>query len=66
MGWEKNLIKKINSGKESKYDIDFIKIKFNTDDDLPLNKPLKLRMLIIIVRCVLEEDGQFCRHVYLD
>ena len=62
----KNLIKTINSGKESKYGIGFIKIKFNTDDNLPLNKPLKLRMLIISVRCILEEDGKFCRQVYLD
>ena len=43
-----------------------MKIKFNTDSELPLNKPLKLRMLTIIVRSVFEEDGKFYPQVYLD
>ena len=34
-----------------------MKIKFNSDDDLPLNKQLKLHMLTITVRTVFEEDG---------
>ena len=33
-----------------------MKIKFNSDDDLPLNKILKLHMLTIIVRSVFEDD----------
>ena len=36
-----------------------MKIKFNTDDNLPLNKPLKLRKLTIIIRSIFEEDGTF-------
>ena len=42
-----------------------MKIKFNSDDNLPLNKLLKLHMLktivrsTIIVRSVFEEDGKF-------
>ena len=43
-----------------------MKIKFDTDDNLPLNKPLKLRMLTITVRSVFEEDGKFCPQIYLD
>ena len=43
-----------------------MKIKFNTDDNLPLNKPLKLSLLTIIVRCIFEEDGKFCPELYLD
>ena len=43
-----------------------MKIKFDTDDDLPLNKPLKLGMLTIIVRSVFGEDGEFYPQVYLD
>ena len=31
-------------------------IKFNSDNDLPLNRILKLYMLTIIVRSVFEED----------
>ena len=43
-----------------------MKIKFDTDVNLPLNKPLKLSMLTIIVRFVFEEDGQFYPKVFLD
>ena len=43
-----------------------MKIKFDTYDDLPLNKLLKLRMLTIAVRSVLEEDGNFYPQIYLD
>ena len=34
-------IKKVNGGKENDYEKDYMKIKFNSDDDLPLKKPLK-------------------------
>ena len=43
-----------------------MKIKFNSDDDLPLNKILKLHMLIIIVRSVVEEDGRYYPQIFLD
>ena len=36
------------------------------DDDLPLNKILKLQMLAIIVWCVFEEDGKYYPQVFLD
>ena len=39
---------------------------FDTDDNFPLNKPLKLCILTIIVRSVFEEDGKFYPQVYLD
>ena len=42
------------------------KINFDTDDGLPLNKPLNLHMLTIIVRSVFEDEGKFCPQVYLD
>ena len=42
----------INGGKKDEYDKDFMKIKFDTDDNLPLNKPLKLNLLTTIVRFV--------------
>ena len=43
-----------------------MKIKFNSDDDLPLNKPLKFRNMTIIVRYVFEEDGKLYAQVFLD
>ena len=62
----KNEIETINGGKKGEYDKDFIKIKFNSDNNLPLDKPLKLHLLAIIVRCVFEEDSKFYSQLYLD
>ena len=35
-----------------------MKIKFNSDDDLPLNKPLKFHAMAITIRSVFEEGGK--------
>ena len=56
----------INGGKAIGYDKDFMKIKRDTDYDLPLNKILKLYVLTIVVRSVFEEDGKFYPQIYLD
>ena len=61
----KNEFETISGGKKGEYDKDFIKIKFNTDDNLPLDKPLKLHPLTIIVRCIFEEDSKFYSQIYL-
>ena len=62
----KNEIKVINGGKENDYGKDYMKIKFNSDDDLPLNKPLKFHAMTIIIRSVFEEGGKLYPQVYLD
>ena len=59
----KNKIKTINSGEwnsveENDYEKDFIKIKFNLNDDLPLSKPLNFHAMTIIIRSIFEEDGR--------
>ena len=61
----KNKIKKVNSI-ECDYEKDYMKIKFNSDDDLPLNKPLKFHNMTIIIRSVFEEDGKLYPQVFLD
>ena len=43
-----------------------MKIKFNSDDNLPLNKPLKFHIMTIIIRCVFGEDGKFYHQSFLD
>ena len=43
-----------------------MKIKFDTDDSLPLKKTLKLHNMIEIVRSVFKEDGTFYLQIYLD
>ena len=45
---------------------EFIKIKLSYDDNLPLNKTLKLHKMIIIIRSVFKGDGKFYRQVFLD
>ena len=50
----KNKIKVINGGDENDYEKDYMKIKFDSDDDLPLNKTLKSHEMTIIIRSVFE------------
>ena len=40
--------------------------KFYSDDDLPLNKPLKVYAITIIIRSVFEEGSKLYLQVYLD
>ena len=44
----------------------YLKIIFNSDDDLPLNKILKLHNLTVIVRSVFEKDGKHYPQIFLD
>ena len=41
-------------------------MKFNSDDDLPLKKTLKLYNMVIVVRCVFHEDNKYYLQVLLD
>ena len=54
----------ISSGK-CDYEKDFMKIKSNSDNDLPLNKPLKFNSMTIIIRFVFEEDVKLYAQVFL-
>ena len=51
---------------ECDYEKYYMKIKFNSDDNLPLNKPLKFHNMTIIIRSVFEEDGKIYPQVFLD
>ena len=42
-----------------------MKIKFDSDDDLLLNKQLKFPTIAIFVRSVFEEDSKYYPQVYL-
>ena len=54
------------SNDECDYEKDYMKIKFNSDDDLPLNKPLKFHLVTITIRYLFEEDGKLYWQVFLD
>ena len=60
----KNGIKTINDGKENDCRKDYMKIKFNSDDGLPLNKPLKFHAMTIIIRSVFKENGKLYLQVF--
>ena len=46
----KKEIETINGGEKIEYGKHFKKIRFESNDDLPLNKPIKLRLLTITIR----------------
>ena len=56
-------IKEVSSD-ECNYEKDYIKIKFNSDDNLPL-KQLKFHNMTITIRSVFE-DGKLYLQVFLD
>ena len=58
-------IKEINSN-ECDYEKDYMKIKFNSGDDLPLNKLLKFSLMTIAIRYVFEEYGKLYPQIFLD
>ena len=62
----KNEIKAINGGEENHYGKDYVKIKFNSDNDLSLNKPLKCHAVTIIIRSLFEEGGKIYSQDFLD
>ena len=59
-------IETINGGEKVEYGRDFKKIRVESNDDLPLNKPIKLPLLTIIIRSVFSEDGKFYPQLVLD
>ena len=58
-------IKEINND-DFYYEKDYVKTKFNSDDDLQLNKSLKFHLMTITNRSVFEEEGKLYPQVFLD
>ena len=48
------------------YAKDYMKIKFSSDDNLSLNKPLKFYNMTVTIRCVFSEDNKLYPQVFLD
>ena len=55
----KDQIKKINDGSVDKYRKDYMEIKFDSDDNLPLNKILKFCVLTVIIRNIFKKDVKY-------
>ena len=60
-----NKIKEVDDS-EFDYEKDYMKIKFNSDDNLALNKPLKFHLMAITIRSVFEENGKIYPQLFLD
>ena len=43
-----------------------MKIKFNSDDDIPLDKQLNFPTITVIIKNILEKDGKYYPQSFLD
>ena len=48
------------------YDGKYMKIKFNLDNKLPLNKMMEVSSMTIVVRIVFHENNKYYPQVFLD
>ena len=66
LGRIKSSIEKINNNKSGEYEKDYMKIKFDSDDKLPLNKQFKFLSVTPVIRSVFENDGKYYPQAFLD
>ena len=59
------LIRSLTKNSED-YDEKYMNIKFNSDDELPLNKAIEISSKIIVVRVVFYENKKYYLQVFLD
>ena len=66
--WEgiKKETEAINGGEWVEYGQDFKKSSLETNDDLPMNKPIKLRLLTIDIRSPFSEGDKFYPQLFLE
>ena len=55
----RDLIRSITKTSDD-YDEKFVKIKFNSNDELPLNKTIELSTMTVVVRAVVLEINKYC------
>ena len=60
------MIKTIDGEKEIDYGQNLMKIKIDTDDELPLNKLINFQTITVTIRSVFEEDGKYYPQIFLD
>ena len=63
----KEIIKKLNDYNQPiKYDDNYMKIKFNTDDNIPVNKIIYFPTITIIIESVTKKDDKYYPQLFLD
>ena len=60
----RDLIRSITKNLDD-YDEKYMKIKFNSDDNLPLNKIIELPIMAIVVRAVFLENNKYYPQIFL-
>ena len=55
-----------NTGGIVQYDKDYLKIKFETNDNLPTDNIVNKYLVTIIIRSVFAQNGKFYRQLFLD
>ena len=61
----KDLVRSITKNSDD-YDEKYMKIKFNSDDQLPLNKTIEIPTMTIVVRAVFHENNKYYPQVFLE
>ena len=61
----RDLIKSITKNSDD-YDKKYMKIKFNSDDELPLNKTIEIPSMTIVIRVIFCENNKYFPQVFLD
>ena len=63
----KEIIKRINDyGQPIEYDDNYMKIKFNTDDNITLNKIIYFPTITIIIRSIIKNDDKYYPQLFVD
>ena len=52
--------------KSDDYDEKYMKIKFDSDDELPLNKMIEILVMLIVVRAIFYENKKYYTQAFLD
>ena len=55
-----------NTGGVVQYDKDYIKIKFESNDNLPIDNIVNMHQVTIIIRSVFAQNGKFYPQLFLD
>ena len=61
----RDLVRSISNNSDD-YDQKYMKIKFNSDDDLSSQKILELCEIMIVLRSVFHEDNWYYSYIFLD
>ena len=66
LSWIKSGIEQINNNNSGENEKNYTKIRFDSDDKLPLNKQLKFLSVTIVIRYTFEDDCIYYPQTFLD